>query len=71
MNERGWNQVQLARSASVSDDAVSRLINNGSVSIAQIARIARALGQPVSRYVTVEAGDEDHAKSEGISCGTA
>ena len=67
MVARGWNQTELARRARVTDDSVSRLLNNGSVSVKQIARIARALGQPVSRYVTV-VESEAEPKSDETPC---
>ena len=68
MLARGWNQAELARRARVTDDAVSRLVNNGPVSIAQIARIAKALGQPVARYVEVVVDGEGDANALETPC---
>ena len=67
MIDRGWSQAELARRARVTEITVSRLVRDQPVGIGQIARIAKALGQPVARYVEVVDGEAD-AKSAESPC---
>jgi transcriptional regulator with XRE-family HTH domain len=65
MIDRGWSQAELARRARVTEITVSRLVRDQPVGIGQIARIAKALGHPVGRYVEVIAeGDADAPAAE-------
>lgn len=69
MISRAWTQTELARRARVTDSAVSRLLNGKSTSLHQISRVAKALGHPIERYVSVDPiTGEDLAKSEESSC---
>lgn len=54
---RGWTQRELARRARVSEMRVSRVLTGQSSPQGVAAALAEALGQPVSRYVTVDVPD--------------
>ena len=51
MMRAGLTQRALARRAKVTDATVSRLINGHYVSPALARKVARALGQPLDRYL--------------------
>jgi hypothetical protein len=50
---RGWLGTDLARAAGVSHTSVHRALGAGTVSPRMMARLARALGYTVRRYVVV------------------
>lgn len=51
MMRAGHTQASLARKARVTEACMSRLINGHPVSAVLAAKVARALGQPVDRYL--------------------
>ncbi len=51
MMRLGLSQTALAKRARVTGATVSRLVNGGYVSPPLAAKVARALGQPLDRYL--------------------
>jgi transcriptional regulator with XRE-family HTH domain len=48
---KGWNGSQLAERAGVSQMTVSRFFRGGTIRPGTAAKLARAIGRPVERYI--------------------
>lgn len=53
--ERGWTDAELARRARVSGTAIYRL-RRGAARPSTLAKLAKALGEPLRRYLIAEVG---------------
>ena len=51
MTERGWLPTDLARAAAVSDMTVSRFLSGERQTARTLAKLAKALGKGVRRYL--------------------
>jgi len=58
---RGWTQRELARRAKVTEMQVSRLLTGQAATQRVAAKLAKTLGQPVGRYVSVDVPEEPPA----------